>query len=294
MYQRYEPMKRFQSRIEAVRKIKEDSWSVDQVVSHFGFSERTIYRWLLKWFFKGYPGLADQSRRPKQLRQPTPWEIQLKIRTIRKKHGWCHQTISLVLAEERIQIAPVTVYRILKKAELIKPRKKQPRRPNQEPRPYPIVPGTLVQADTKWLLPKRSFYQYSFVDAASRFVYATLDRDLNMVAATKALKTFTLPIRTQVIQTDNGLEFQETFQKVAHSLGYQTRFTHRSSPEENGRVERFHRTVDDEFYGRTTEANQAKLQAKLTEYLNYYNYERPHLALQGKSPYKYIQELQGC
>lgn len=294
MYQKYEPFKRMQSRIEVVKKIKEENWSVARASRHYGFSEMTIYRWLEKWHWRGYRGLADQSRRPKKLHRPTPWETVLKIRTMRREHGFCHQTIQLVLAQEGIKIAPVTVYRILKKADLIHPRKKQLRRPQQLPRPYPIVPGTLVQADTKYLHPRRLLYQYSFVDAASRYAVALLSPSLTMQAAAYALRQTKLPMPINTIQTDNGLEFQETFQLTAERLGYQTRFTHKSSPEENGRVERFHRTVDDEFYFKTTETNQPKLQAKLNDYLHYYNYERPHLALSGKSPYKYIKEYQMC
>lgn len=289
MYERYEPMKRYQTRIEVVRKIKQDGWKVSKVAYHYGFDEVTIYRWLKKWLWKGYKGLQDKSRRPKTLYQPTPWELQLKIRTMRKKHGWCHQTIALVIAKEGFKISPVTVYRILKRIDLIKPRKKQPRRPQQLPRPYPIVPGTLVQVDTKWLT---GIYQYSFVDAASRYAYGFLDKDLNMQSSSKALRKFHLPAPIGTIQTDNGLEFQKLFQDTARNLGYQTRFTRYSSPEENGRVERFHRTIDDEFYKRIS--SRAKLQQQLEDWLHYYNYERPHLSLNGLSPYQYIRKLQMC
>lgn len=287
MYEKYEPMKRYQTRIEVIRKIKQENWSVKKAVYHYGFNEATIYRWLGKWFYKGYKGLEDRSRRPKHIYQPTDWDIQLKIRTLRKKYGWCHQTIGFVLAAEGIKISPVTVYRILKRADLVKPRKKQPRRPQQLPRPYPIIPGVLVQADTKFLPAK---YQYSFLDAASRFADVFLDKKHCMQSSVKALRKFQLPIPIQTIQTDNGKEFQELFQNEAHRLGYKTRFTRYSSPEENGRVERFHRTIDEEFYNRIS--SQANLEKQLRDYLHYYNYERPHLALKGKSPYQYIKDLQ--
>lgn len=292
MYEQYEPMKRFQTRIEAVRKIKRDGWTVEETASHYGFDRATIYRWLFKWFEKDYKGLGDQPRRPKKLFNPTLWETQLLIRKIRKEKGWCHQTIAFYLQEEKnITISPSTIYRILKRSELIKSRKRSDRRPQQEKRPYPIIPGTLVQVDTKWLSPKRTLYQYSFIDSASRFAYAVLDRNLNMSSSSKALKLMIMPAKVEMLQTDNGLEFQDQFQKTAYRLGYQTRFNRISSPEENGRVERFHRTVQDELYSRTATGSLPKLQKLLLEYLHYYNYERPHLALAGKTPIKFIQKM---
>jgi len=292
MYEKYEPMKRYQTRIEAVRKIKRDGWTVEQVASRYGFDKVTVYRWLEKWFEGDYKGLADKSRRPKKLYNPTAWDLQLLIREIRRKKGWCHQTIAMYLEEEKgITVSPSTIYRILKKADLIRPIKKQPRRVQQSKRPFPIIPGTLVQVDTKWLLPRRTCYQYSFVDSASRFAFACLDPNLTMSSASRALKGFVMPAKVEMIQTDNGLEFQEDFQQTASSLGYKTRFNRISSPEENGRVERFHRTIGEEFYSKISTTNLQKLQAELTDYLHYYNYERPHLALAGKTPIKYIREM---
>lgn len=287
MYQKYEPMKRYQTRVEVIRKIKQENWPIKRACYHYGFDETTIYRWLRKWHWRGYKGLEDASRRPKHFYQPTDWEIQLKIRAMRKKYGWCHQTITFVLAGEDIKISPVTVYRILKRADLIKPRRKRFVRPQQLPRPYPIVPGMLVQVDTKFL-PAR--YQYSLVDAASRFADIFLDKNLCMQSSVKALKKFRLPIPIKTIQTDNGKEYQELFQNEAHRMGYKTRFTRYSSPEENGRVERFHRTIDEEFYRKIS--STAHLEQQLKDYLHYYNYERPHLALKGKTPYQYIKDLQ--
>lgn len=290
MYEMYEPMKRFKTRIEVIRKIKENILTPDEAAFHYGFDRSTIYRWLGKWFHHGgYKGLGDLSRKPKYLPLKTDWQLELTIRKLRREKGYCHQRIQLHLKEQGINISPITVYRILKRSDLIKPRKKQPRRSQQTKRPYPIIPGTLIQADTKFLQPRRTLYQYSFLDAASRFAYAVIDRQLSMKASSQALKSLSLPIKVEMIQTDNGLEFQELFQHTARLLGYSTRFNRISSPEENGRVERFHRTIGEEFYSRTSTRDKHVLETKLADYLHYYNYERPHLALDGKSPYKYIK-----
>src|SRR5215510_4384751 len=55
-------------------------------------------------------------------------------------------------------------------------------------------------------------------------------------------------------------------------------------PEVNGKVERSHRTDEEEFYRRMTFRTAAELTAKLRRWEHEYNHRRPHLALAGKTP----------
>ncbi len=58
----------------------------------------------------------------------------------------------------------------------------------------------------------------------------------------------------------------------------------KGKPAQNGKVERFHRTVDDEFYSRYCFQDKDDLIRKFREYLVYYNHEREHLSLNGLTP----------
>ena len=65
------------------------------------------------------------------------------------------------------------------------------------------------------------------------------------------------------------------------------------TPQLNGKVERSHRTDKQEFYQLLTYKGDVDLQAKLAEWENFYNYQRPHGAFQGKTPYEALREKLG-
>ena len=64
------------------------------------------------------------------------------------------------------------------------------------------------------------------------------------------------------------------------------------SPKLNGHVERMQRTFRDEFYTRPLPTKIPELQRELDAYLEYYNRERPHRALNGLAPLEYLAKLQ--
>src|SRR5215207_4008818 len=63
------------------------------------------------------------------------------------------------------------------------------------------------------------------------------------------------------------------------------------TPQPNGKGERSHRTDQTEFYQMLTYTDDVDLNAKLQAWENFYNYDRPHLALAGKTPYEVMKSL---
>jgi transposase InsO family protein len=62
------------------------------------------------------------------------------------------------------------------------------------------------------------------------------------------------------------------------------------TPQLNGKVERSHRTDKDEFYQLLTYRDDVHLEKKLAEWERSYNYERPHGAHRGRTPYEALRE----
>ncbi len=99
-----------------------------------------------------------------------------------------------------------------------------------------------------------------------------------------------LPFRIHVIQTDNGAEFQSKFHWHLEQLDIRHVYIRPRTPRLNGKVERSHRVDDQEFYQLLDKDGVSDdihlFNEKLREWENYYNYDRPHSALDGQTPYE--------
>jgi len=94
------------------------------------------------------------------------------------------------------------------------------------------------------------------------------------------------PFRIQTIRTDNGHKFQAKFHWHGEDLGIRHVYIKPRTPRLNGKVERSHGTDDREIYQLLTYTDDVDLNEKLTEWENYYNFNRPHGAFSGKTPYE--------
>ena len=63
------------------------------------------------------------------------------------------------------------------------------------------------------------------------------------------------------------------------------------TPQLNGKVERSHRTDQTEFYQLLTYTDDIDLNLKLKAWEIFYNYDRPHPSLDGKTPYEVMKSL---
>jgi len=62
------------------------------------------------------------------------------------------------------------------------------------------------------------------------------------------------------------------------------------SPQLNGKVERSHRSDQEEFYQLLNYVDDVDLNQKLNEWENFYNFSRPHGAFEGQTPYEILRE----
>jgi transposase InsO family protein len=152
-----------------------------------------------------------------------------------------------------------------------------------------------VQIDVKFLTPL-SFqgkrvrrFQYTAIDDATRIralkIYSRHTPQQNAIDFVDyVLSKF--PFRIQTIRTDNGHEFQAKLHWHVEDRGIRHVYIKSRTPRLNGKVERSHGTDDREFYQLLTYTDDVDLNEKLTEWENYYNFNRPHGAFSGKIPYE--------
>src|SRR4029079_18387460 len=102
------------------------------------------------------------------------------------------------------------------------------------------------------------------------------------------------PYPIEAVMTDNDLIFtmrfayyrkrRTRFEQACQSLGIHHRLLRPHAPESNGKVERFIKTIDDECLAVYQPETCIARTSVVTEFVQYYNYHRPHLSLGGQTP----------
>ena len=285
----------------ALLEAVEHGATVTSACRGFGVSRRTYYRWRARYETHGSSGLVDRSSRPHYSPRRLAVEHEHAITELRRQRGWGPDRIAAVLGLGR-----ATVHRVIQRVGLQRqPRIREPVRRYQRQHA-----GELVHVDTKKLASlrhgighrishdrQRRLYTpagyvvlYAAIDDATRLGYVEqLADERGETAAAFLVRANAFfahqGITTQRVLTDNGSPFRSrSWATACADLALRPRYTRPYRPQTNGKVERFFRTLVDEFvYAQPFASDHARAEA-LDQFLCYYNKERPHLGLGGLTP----------
>ena len=273
-------------------KLYELKQDAGYVCRHCGISRPTLRKWIKHYQEFGLEGLNDQSRKPhhspnkKIDDQIEKWII--NFRSQRNLGARRIQTELLRLHECSLSLA--SIHKILTKYQ-VKPIKRL-RRKNKYKRYSRPIPGDRVQIDTCKIAP--GIYQYTVIDDCTRWrvldIYKRRTAANTLEFLDKMIEQFPFPI--QRIQSDRGREFfAEKVQKKFMEYGIKFRPIKPASPHLNGKVERSQKTDLEEFYATADLSNFECLREELECWQFYYNWQRPHGGLKGKTPSQRDSEL---
>ena len=270
-----------------------------ELCRRFGISPKTAYKWLARASTSepAPQALADRSRRPHHSPARSCDAIEQAVVVLRHEHpAWGGRKIARRLADlGQAEIAPSTVTHILHRHGLITSEASDAARPWQ--RFEHDAPNSLWQIDFKGHFPTLAgrCHALTLLDDHSRF-------SLHLSAQTR---TDTPTVRQQLIQTferyglplrinaDNGSPWGSPSAR-GHSLselaiwlirqGMRVSFSAPHHPQTNGKLERFHRTLDTELLAGQHFADQAAVQRAFDAWRPSYNCQRPHEALGLSTP----------
>jgi transposase InsO family protein len=289
-------------RLAILRHCEEVTHNVSKTCRYYGISRTMFYKWKQRYEEGGLEGLQDRSRAPLSSPQATHVEVVGKIIYLRQNYHFGPLKISMYLERYHdVVVSQSGVWRILKKAGLNRLPSSQRHKPHAKrwQRYEKQLPGHRVQIDVKFVSPikgvRKRYYQYTAIDDCTRLRVLRLYETNSQRSAIKFVDYVMekLPFPVEVIQTDNGSEFQSTFHWHVLDKGVRHVYIRPATPRLNGKVERSHRIDNEEFY-RMLEGvviDDIKLfNDKLLEWENYYNYDRPHGALGGQTPYDRLKQ----
>ena len=274
----------------------------------YAVSRATVYRWRQRYQPFRVKSLEPRSRAPKTKRQVSwSWEDEQRILALRQHYPrWGKRKLVPKLREQGCTLSEATVGRILARLKragrLIEPkrmpiRRPRPLRPHATRKPtdyHPQRPGDLLQIDTVHITTREGtqLRQFSAIDAFSRVAAVTVRRSATAGTAADFLDELLdrYPLRIRAIQVDGGSEFMAAFEDTCAANDIPVYVLPPRSPELNGRVERFNRTSQEEFWQcYDGELDLVSVNAARREWETTYNQVRPHQALQMQTPIAYLQ-----
>lgn len=257
-----------------------------------GISRPTLRKWYRRYLKDGQEALVDQIKRPhsspNQKLNSECIKLILNLRNKRNLGARRIQTELIRLHNRSLSLASIHKALTTQQVEPIKKlrRKKKFKRYSRP------IPGDRIQMDTCKIT--AGIYQYTAVDDCSRWrvleIYKRRIANNTLHFLDLVLEQF--PFAIQRIQTDRGLEFfAEKVQLKMMELGIKFRPNKPGSPHLNGKVERSQKTDLEEFYAIADLSNFENLREELAQWQFFYNWQRPHGGLKGKTPCEIVAEL---
>jgi transposase InsO family protein len=279
---------------------------IAHVAAAMGISRRCASKWWHRYVELGPDGLHDRSSRPRHSPTRTPEPVEARITRERRRDKVGPDRIAL-----RLEVPASTVYRVLRRHDLnrldhLDRRTAAPIRRYERERP-----GELVHVDVKKLgrIPvggghrvrgraatssgahrrTRTGYAYlhSALDDHSRLAYTEVlaDEQGRTTAAFWRRAEAWFRARGVVVErvlTDNHFSYRGVlFNAALAETGVAHRYCRPYRPQTNGKVERFHRTLLEEWaYVRPYHRESDRTRA-LAHWLHRYNHHRMHTAIGG-------------
>lgn len=290
---------RMEERIRMLSDYDTGNWSVSELCRRYGVCRDTFYAWRWRRELGAPDWFMDRSHAPAHCPHATAADVKDEVVSLRRRFPHLGPRKLLVLLKRRTPEtcwpAASTIGEILKQAGLIAPVKRR-RRAIDQRRPFAAV----TAANDEWATDFKGWFRtldgkridpLTVTDSYSRFLIEvrvarpTIDGVQPIFEA--AFRAYGLP---HSIRCDNGAPFGSRgaggLTRLSAwwlKLGIEPRFIRPASPQENGRHERMHRTLQEQT-ARPPAANARAQQACFDAFRRHYNEERPHEALGQRIP----------
>jgi transposase InsO family protein len=284
----------------AVLQVVSKQLSVTAAAAEYGFSRRHLHRLLARYREGGLEALEPRSRRPKSIPIATPADVRRRVLELRSQlmsDGLDAGPVTIGWHLEREGLrAPSTstIRRMLRQAGLITPEpRKRPR--SSYTRFEMAQPNEMWQSDfIHWRLADGTDVEIlNWLDDHSRYllsctVHQPVRGDDVVAVFLDLVGQYGAPASTL---TDNGSVYTSRFTGGRNAFGYVLPLLgiHQKNgspghPQTQGKTERFHQTLQRWLRARPPASSTAQLQRQLDEFREHYNEQRPHRALDRRTP----------
>lgn len=277
----------------------------------FNLKKSTFYDWKKTYEASGRKiiSLVPKSTKPQTVRtmQTDPRLISF-IKGMRQEHGNIGKNVLKPFVDAYADklgiktIGPTTIQKIItrrcftfEKKIYVSKQKNKFKKLRTRKSPKVRGPGFIQMDSIIMYINYEKHLFMSVIDIYTKFAHVTYVESLTSATARRVLKEFqeVNPTFIHTIQTDNGSEFLKSFHEYLEEQKIKHQFIYPRMPKINSFIERFNRTIQEEFILRNDEIyyDTKAMQRKLMRYLFWYNYQRPHSALKYMSPMNFIKSI---
>ncbi|MCU7731223.1 IS481 family transposase, partial [Actinoplanes sp. KI2] len=316
------------ARLRLARLIVEHGWSPARAAERYDVSWRTAAKWAQRYREHGEAGMTDRTSRPHRQPNLTPAPLVRKILHLRRKRRWGPIPIA-----DQLGLAASTVHAVLvrhhaNRLSHLDRATGEPIRRYEHP-----APGDLLHVDVKKLgnvpdgggwrylgrvqgkknraattgKPRNQYHNpkigtafvHTVIDDHSRVAYAEIHDDETAATAARVLTNAVgwfanRGVTTRRVLSDNGAAYRShLWREACAALGITVKKTRPYRPQTNGKIERFHRTLADNWAFAKFYSSEKARRAALPAFLHDYNHHRPHTAIGKVPPITRLNNLAG-
>jgi transposase InsO family protein len=290
-------------------------WTIEATAERFQVDAKTVTKWRNRFLAEGFAGLEDRSSRPHRSPNKTPESQCRRVIELRKKRRWGAEHIG-----HELRLAPSTVQSILNRAGLGRlDRGDRATASGPVHRYQRDRPGELVHVDVKklagipdgggWRIHGRLDgpghtgvgyrYLHSVIDDRTRIAYSEiLDDEKGDTAAEfwrRAHDWFAvIGVVIERVLSDNGACYRSNaWRSALADTGVVHKRTRPYRPQTNGKIERFHRILLEEWAYIRDWHSETERHLGYAGFMHFYNHHRSHGALGWATPIETLNRLCG-
>jgi transposase InsO family protein len=294
--------------------VLEQGWTIEATAERFQVDAKTVRKWRDRFLAEGEAGLQDRSSRPKRSPNRTPFTKRRLVLQLRREHRWGAAHIGF-----EVGLAASTVQLILTRAGVGR-LDRGDRATSTKPVRYQWpCSGDMIHIDVKkiagipdgggWRMHGRGAdghgghsgagyrYIHTAIDDRTRLAYSEILNDENKHTATAFLQRAVLWFRlrgviVQRVLTDNGSCYRSRLWRDACiDAGITHKRIRPYRPQTNGKVERFHRILLEEWAYIRDWTSETERVAGYAAFIHFYNQHRSHGALGWSTPMATLNRL---
>jgi transposase InsO family protein len=318
------------ARLKIAHLIVDDGWPIARAAERFQCSWPTAKRWADRYRQLGEDGMNDRSSRPHRQPSKTPQPLVRKIVHLRWKQRLGPVAIADQIGLSASTVHAVLVRCRINRLSHVDRATGEPVRRYEHDTPGALlhvdvtkfgnVPDggghrfvgrqqggknrALTAVRTGQRTPSRdakigTAYVHTVLDDHSRVAYAEIHDDEKAVTAIGVLRRAVAwfaarGVRTQRVLSDNGSCYRSyAWRDTCAELGITHKRTRPYRPQTNGKIERFHRTLNAGWAFKRLYTSESSRRKALPAYLHEYNHHRPHTAIGKVPPITRLTNLSG-